>query len=298
MRIGITGASGFLGSEILAQAKEKGWEVVAFSRSASSIPGAEEVRSLQDRGKIDLTGLDAVIHLAGEPIVGWWTGEKKRRIYESRIDLTGDIVDGLEKIPPSRRPPVLVCASAIGFYGDRGDEWLDEESDVGFGFLSGVCLDWERAAERASHLGVRVVIPRIGIVLGDEGLLRRLRPIFRLGLGGRLGNGRQWMSWIHVRDLAALFLRTAEEPTLHGRVNCVSPEPVRNRDFTRAYAKTLGRPAMFPVPAFLLRKLPGGMSELFLSSQRVDPVVAKAFHFEFRHPTLESAFEDIENGSR
>jgi uncharacterized protein (TIGR01777 family) len=294
MKIGITGASGFLGGEILSQAKAKGWTVIAFSRSATAIPGADEVRSLADREQIDLNDLDAVIHLAGEPIVGLWTKEKKRRIHESRVDLTQDIVDALEKITRSRRPEVLVSASAIGFYGDRDDEWLDEESDVGFGFLSEVCRDWERTAEGAKRLGVRVVNPRIGIVLGEEGFLRRLRPIFRLGLGGHLGSGKQWMSWIHVEDLAGIFLKCVAESTIHGRVNCVTPEPVQNREFTKIYARILRRPAWFPVPRFLLNRLPGGMSELFLASQRVDPVVARAFQFEYRHASLESALEAVE----
>ena len=243
MRIGITGASGFLGGEILSQAVDKGWKVVAFSRSDKPIPGAEEVRTLEDREKIDLSELDAVIHLAGEPIVGLWTKEKKRRIHESRVDLTQDLVEAFERISRSRRPSVFVSASAVGFYGDRGDEWLDEESDLGFGFLPEVCRDWERTAEEATRLGVRVVTPRIGIVLGQEGFLKRLRPVFRMGLGGRLGSGKQWMSWIHVQDLAGIFLTCVEETTIHGRVNCVSPEPIQNRDFTRTYAKLLKRSA-------------------------------------------------------
>ncbi len=294
MKIGITGATGFLGSEIVSQAKEKGWEIVAFSRAAQAVLGADEVRSLADREQIDLSELDAVIHLAGEPIVGLWTKGKKRRIYNSRVDLTQDLVDAFEQITRSRRPSVLVCASAVGYYGDRGDEWLDEESDVGFGFLPEVCRDWERTSDQASRLGVRVVQPRIGIVLGREGFLKRLRPIFRWGLGGKLGSGTQWMSWIHVRDLANIFLTCVSESTIHGRVNCVSPEPVQNREFTRTYAKVLRRKAWFPVPEFILNRMPGGMAELFLASQRVDPVVMKAFQFDYQFPTIEEALKKVE----
>lgn len=296
MKIGITGASGFLGGEILSQAREKSWEVVAFSRSGNPVEGADETRSLEDRENINLEGLDGVIHLAGEPIVGLWTKDKKRRIRDSRIDLTGDLVQTMAGISRTRRPAVFVCASAVGYYGDRGDEWLDEETDPGFGFLPGLCREWEETAADATRLGVRVVHPRIGLVLGREGLLRRLRPIFRFGLGGRLGSGRQWMSWIHVEDLARLFLTCVEETRLHGRVNCVSPEPVRNREFTQVYASVLRRKAILPAPEWLLKSLPGGMGELFMASQRVDPVVAKAFGFDYSFPRLEEALRDIEDG--
>lgn len=295
MKIGVTGASGFLGTAIIAEARSRGWSVVAFSRNPDSdIEGVEEVRSLEDRENIDLTELDGVIHLAGEPIVGLWTREKKRRIRDSRIDLTSDLVDSIAKITRTRRPPVFVSASAIGYYGNQGDDWLDEESDVGFGFLPEVCRDWEAASQAAVRLGVRVVNPRIGIVLGDSGFLRNVRPIFKMGLGGRLGSGRQWMSWIHVSDLARIFADCVADTTIHGRVNCVSPEPVRNREFTAAYAKLLGRPAFFPVPRALLKSLPGGMGAIFLDRQRVDPVVMKAFGFEWEFSNLEDALGNVE----
>lgn len=296
MKIGITGARGFLGQAITTEANSRGWSVVAFSRSADkSIDGAEEVRSLLDREAIDVSGLDAVLNLAGEPIPGLWTKEKKRKIRDSRIDLTADLVDAIKRISRSRRPSVFVSASAIGYYGSRGDEWLDEESDVGFGFLSEVCRDWEAEAMAASRLGVRVVIPRIGLVLGDGGLLKRMRPVFKMGLGGRLGSGHQWMSWIHVEDLAAIFVDSIENAGVRGRVNCVSPHPVTNREFTATYARALGRPAFLPVPAFLLQRLPGGMGSLFLDSQRVDPVVMKAFDHDWKFSRLEEAFADIES---
>ena len=206
MKIGITGARGFLGQAITAEAKARCWTVVAFSRSADKpVEGTEEVRSLRDREAIDVAGIEAVINLAGEPIPGLWTKEKKRKIRESRIHITADLVEAMKRISRSRRPSVFVSASAIGYYGSRGDEWLDEESDLGFGFLSEVCRDWEAEAGAATKLGVRVVIPRIGLVLGEGGMLKKLRPVFRMGLGGRLGSGQQWMSWIHVEDLAKIF---------------------------------------------------------------------------------------------
>ena len=297
MKVGITGASGFLGSFIMGEGKRRGWTVVAFSRGDKPVEGADETRSLADPGSIDLADLDGLIHLAGEPIVGFWSKDKKRRIHESRVDLTTDLVEAMNQITRTRRPSVFVSASAIGYYGNRGDEWLDEESDVGFGFLPAVCRDWESASARAGKLGIRVVNPRIGLVMGREGFLKRLRTVFKLGLGGRLGSGNQWMSWIHVRDLARIFADCVENTGIHGRVNCVSSMPVTNREFTRIYARLLGRPAILPVPAFLLKRLPGGMGGLFLDSQRVEPVVMQSFNFEWDFPDLESALRDIESGT-
>lgn len=295
MNVGITGAGGFLGSAIIAEGKRRGWRVTAFSRNPSRpVEGADETRSLADPGAVDLEGLDALVHLAGEPVSALWTKDRKRRIHESRVDLTRDLVEAMERTTRGRRPAVMVSASAVGFYGDRGDEWLDEESDVGFGFLAGVCRDWEAASAPAVRLGVRVVNPRIGLVLGSGGFLQRIRPVFRLGLGGRLGSGRQWMSWIHLDDLARLFAECVENTTIHGPVNCVSPHPATNREFTRVYARVLGRKAFFPVPSGVLERLPGGMGRLFLDSQRVDPVSMKSHGFRWEFPDLESALRDLE----
>lgn len=295
MKVGITGASGFLGSAIIEEGRRRGWSVVAFSRRADRpVVGADEVRPFADIAGINLNELDALIHLAGEPITGWWSKDKKRKIRGSRVDLTRGIVEAITAISRSRRPSVFVSASAIGYYGDRSDEWLDEESDVGFGFLAGVCRDWESASARGENLGVRIVNPRIGLVLGHGGFLKKVRTIFKLGLGGRLGRGYQWMSWIHVQDLARIFAECVENPGIHGRVNCVSPNPATNREFTTCFARVLGRKAIFPVPAFLLNRLPGGMGRLFLDSQRVEPVVMKSFDFEWNFPDLEAALRDIE----
>jgi len=295
MKVGITGASGFLASAIIGEGKRRGWSVVAFSRNpARSVDGADEMRSLADAGEVDLGDLDALIHLAGEPISALWTKDRKRRILESRVDLTSDLVEAIAAITRSRRPGVFVSASAIGYYGDRADEWMEEDADVGFGFLARVCRDWEAASAKAAKLGVRVVNPRIGLVLGHGGFLKKLRPIFRLGLGGRLGSGRQWMSWIHVEDVARIFADCVENPSIHGAVNVVAPHPATNREFTAVYARVLGRKAWFPVPAFLLKRLPGGMGRLFLDGQRVEPSVMKAFGFEWRYPDLESALRSLE----
>lgn len=297
MKIGITGARGFLGTAVAAEAANRGWEVVAFSRNADKpIEGVVEVRSLADTEAIDVSELDAIIHLAGEPIVGFWNREKKRQILESRTDLTSDLVDSIARVSRSRRPEGLISVSAIGYYGNRGDEWLDEEADVGFGFLPLVCREWEAASQSAGKLGVRLVNPRMGLVLGKGGFLKRVRPVFKLGLGGKLGSGNQWMSWIHVTDAARILLECAENQGIRGRVNCVSPNPVRNREFTSIYAGVLGRIALLPVPAFILKRLPGGMGQLFLDSQRVVPAVMKAFGFEWRFEELREALREVEGG--
>jgi hypothetical protein len=254
----------------------------------------DEVRSLADTEAIDVSELDVIIHLAGEPIVGFWTREKKRRILESRTDLTADLVASIAKVSRSRRPEGLVSVSAIGFYGSRGDEWLDEEADVGFGFLPVVCREWEDASQPVLKLGVRLVNPRIGVVLGQGGFLKRVRSVFKLGLGGKLGNGNQWMSWIHVTDAARILLECAENQGIRGRVNCVAPNPVQNREFTSIYSSVLGRVAVIPVPAFLLKKLPGGMGQLFLDSQRVLPSMMKAFGFEWQFEALRNALLEVE----
>ncbi len=296
MKVGITGASGFLGSAVIEEGKRRGWTIVAFSRRVDrAVFGADEMRSLADPGAVDLNDLNAIVHLAGEPIAAFWTRDRKRRIQESRVDLTRDLVETIAAVSRTRRPSVLVSASAIGIYGDRGDEWLDEESDVGFGYLAGVCRDWERASAPAVGLGVRLVNPRIGLVLGREGFLKRLRLVFKFGLGGRLGRGDQWMSWIHLRDLARLLADCVENEGIQGRVNCVAPNPATNREFTTCYARVLRRKAVFPVPAFVLKRLPWGMGQLFLDSQRVDPVVMKSFGFQWEFPDLESALADVEN---
>lgn len=297
MKVGITGASGFLGSAVSREAMQRGWDVVAFSRNplwALDRQGEMQVRSLGPDAGVNVEELDAVVHLAGEPIASLWTKKRLQRIRESRVDLASDLVAAIADLPPEKRPSVLVSASAVGYYGDRGNERLDEENDRGFGFIPDLCQAWENAALKATKLGVRVVILRIGLVLGQGGLLQRLRPIFRLGLGGRMGSGRQWMSWIHVSDLAGLVAECVANPSLHGVVNAVSPTPVTNREFTATYAKVLNRWDLLPVPGLALKCLPRGMVHLFLDSQRVEPVVSLAFEYPFRYRQLEPTLCEIE----
>jgi uncharacterized protein (TIGR01777 family) len=234
---------------------------------------------------------DAIVHLAGEPVAQRWTAEVKRRIRESRVEGTRRLVEALSALP--RRPGVLVTASAVGYYGARGDELLDESSPPGAGFLPEVCVAWENEAQAAAALGMRVATIRIGVVLDARGgaLARMLLP-FRLGAGGRLGSGQQWMSWIHLADLAEQFRFALENPVT-GVWNGVAPVAVTNREFTKELAQALHRPALLPVPALALKIAFGEMSEVLLESQHVAPRAAQAAGFRFRFPQLGPALADL-----
>lgn len=238
-------------------------------------------------------GCQAVFHLAGEPVAeGRWTKAKKANIRDSRVEGTKHLVEALREL--ERRPEVLVSASAVGIYGSRGDEVLAESATAAEGFLADVCRAWEAEALAAEDLGMRVVTIRIGLVLGAQGgALARMLPLFKLCAGGRLGHGRQWMPWIHVDDLAALFLYCAQSETLSGAVNGSAPDPVTNRHFTKALASAVGRPALFPAPAFALRVGLGEFSEVLLASQRAVPDKALSAGFEFEHPTIETALQGL-----
>ena len=240
-----------------------------------------------------LESCDVVFHLAGEPVAeGRWNAAKKRRIRDSRVLGTRNLVAGLRALPEP--PPVLVSASAVGFYGSRRNEVLDESSGRGTGFLAEVCEEWESEARQAESFGMRVVTVRIGLVLGREGgALGRMLPLFRLGGGGRLGDGRQWMPWIHVQDLARLLVFAAENKSLNGAVNGVSPRPVTNREFTAALGRAVRRPALFPAPAFALRLALGEFAEVLLGSQRALPRAATEAGFKFRYGTIDSALGSL-----
>lgn len=239
-----------------------------------------------------LDGCDTVLHLAGEPVAeGRWTAAKKERIRDSRVVGTRHLVDGLRAMESP--PDVLVSASAVGYYGDRNEDELTEQSLAQGGFLADVCLEWEHEALKAEECGMRVVTIRIGLVLGRGGALGRMLPLFKLGLGGRLGSGNQWVPWIHVQDLVKLFVFAAENDALRGPVNGVSPNPVRNRAFTKALGSAVNRPTLFPAPAFALRLGLGGFAEVLLASQRVEPKAALDAGFEFEYPTISSALAAI-----
>ena len=281
LRIGITGVTGFIGSHVAAEARNRGHQITGFSRSGRS----DRLFSVEQ--PVDCSGLDAVIHLAGESILGLWTARKKKRIMESRTAGTRSVVEGMRRAPV--RPRVLVCASAVGFYGNTGDSIHDESAGSGSGFLSEVAQAWELEARKATELGARVVCLRIGFVIGKGGAMRLIRPVFRWGLGGNLGNGRQWMSGIHVEDVAGMAVWAAENNAIHGPVNAVMPEPFRNSDFTKAVAQAVHRPAVLPAPAFAIRGLLGGLSGLLLDSVRVVPHVASAGGYTWRFPRLQEA---------
>ena len=292
MKIGITGATGLIGSTFGRLASENGHEIVGFTRSGKADrPWVKEWRPFGS--KLDTSGCDALVHLAGESLMGVWTPGKKKKIWESRVDATRSIVGGLVKAPGQIR--VLLCASGAGYYGDRCEEVLTEQSVRGNGFLSDLCGEWEAAAAKAGAVGVRVVHLRTGMVLGaGGGAFPLLRRVFNLGLGGRLGDGKQWMPWIHLDDEARLMLSCIENGAARGAVNHVAPGSVTNADFTTALAKQLKRPAFFHVPAFALRLLMREMAvEMLLPSQRVKPQAALDLGFTFRHPELDSALRSL-----
>ena len=286
----VSGASGPIGAALLPALIERGYQVVRLVRRASAGEGQIAWDPAQPLRPQSVSGFEAAVHLAGESVVGRWTEAKKRRILESRVQGTRHLAEALAEAP--LRPRVLVSASATGYYGDRGDEVLTEASPPGKGFLAEVCRAWERAVEPAERAGIRAVQLRIGIVLSrDGGALQKMLAPFRLGAGGTMGNGRQWWSWIDVRDLVGA-IDYALTSTLAGPVNLVSPQPVTNREFTRTLGAVLSRPAIFPMPAFAARLVFGQMAdELLLASQRVEPAKLIAGGYSFQHTELEAALE-------
>jgi uncharacterized protein (TIGR01777 family) len=293
--IAITGASGLVGSALAASLREQGRRVVSLVRGEAT--EADTIRWSPHAGLIEpeaLDGVDTVVHLAGESIAeGRWTPEKKQRIRESRVEGTRALAQSLAGLPSP--PEALLCASAIGYYGHRGDAVLDESSAAGQGFLPEVCLEWEDAAGPAAEAGIRVAHLRIGIVLSERGgaLAKMLLP-FKLGAGGVLGRGNQWMSWISLEDLVRVFESVVENPDLEGPINCVAPSPVTNREFTKTLGRALGRPTFLPAPEFALRLGLGEMADaLLLASTRVVPDRLQEHGFAFSHPDLDSALRSI-----
>lgn len=300
-KVVVTGATGLIGSKLLLVLLARGYRVTVLTRNperarAENYLPVEFAPWNPQAGEPPLEALDgafAVVHLAGEPVAGSrWTAQRKRDILDSRVLGTRHLVAALGKL--RRKPTCLVSSSAIGFYGNRGDETLTEASSVGAGFLPEVCRAWEQEAFEAEAQGVRTVALRTGIVLDPEGgALAQMLPPFRLGFGGPLGGGRQWMSWIHVNDLVDLILHAIEVPSLRGPVNGVAPAPARNADFGRALGAALGRPAFVPTPAIAVKLLFGEMSEIVLASQRVEPRAALESGFRFAHPDLQRALNQM-----
>jgi uncharacterized protein len=296
MRIGITGATGLIGKAVGSIAVASGHQVVAYSRQGAKtpLPFPAERRFVDTSADLPLdpSGLDVLIHLAGESILGYWTSRRKDRIRDSRVHLTQGIVRCLAADPG---PPIaLLSGSAVGYYGDCGDVVLDESSPPGQDFLAQLCVDWEAAALRAQGTGSRVVLLRTGLVLGAAGgawpLLRR---VFACGLGGRLGKGQHWQPWIHLDDVAAMILWAAENPKVTGPINLVSPNPVQNGNLTRDLGSRLRRPAFMHVPAVALRLVLGEFGQMLLSSQRALPKKSCNDGFHFAYPNHASAISAL-----
>lgn len=296
MKILITGASGLIGRAVCARLSRDGHHLVTTSRRPAR-DGRGDVHEWNPQaGPIPaaaIEGVDAVIHLAGEPVAGGrWTAEMKRRIRDSRVAGTRNLVAGIAAA--GARPRALISASAVGYYGDRGEEELDESSPPGEGFLSEVCVEWEREALAARSSSLRVALVRIGPVLArDGGALEKMLPAFRLGLGARLGDGRHWFPWIHIDDVTGIICHALENERIEGPINAVAPGLVRNAEFTAALARELHRPAFLSAPGFALNLLMGEMASVVLMSQRVVPRRASETQYRFKFPELEAALSDL-----
>lgn len=294
-RILATGSSGPIGAALLPALRSADYDVTRLVRGPASREHEISWDPLQPVAPESVSGFDAVIHLAGETIANRWSEAKKARIRDSRVLGTRNLATALANA--SHPPRVLMTASAIGYYGNRGEEVLTEDSPSGQGFLAGVCREWEAASQSAAAAGIRTLHLRFGLVLsGAGGALPKMLLPFRLGLGGRIGSGRQWWSWIAVQDIAGAVLHLLKSE-ISGAVNLVSPNPVSNADFTRGLGRALSRPTFFPMPAFVARAAFGEMGqELLLSSQRVEPGRLLASGYAFRYPELAGALQMILGG--
>jgi uncharacterized protein len=288
MKITITGASGMIGAKLVERLRARGDEVTTLSRKPSS-PGAVAWQPEDEPAPAAaLAGRDSVIHLAGENVAQRWSDDAKRRIRSSRELGTRHLVAGIEAADP--RPRVLVSSSAVGIYGPHGDEELDEQTPAGNDFLAEVCVVWEREAERAAALGLRVVMVRTGVVLDQGGgALAKMLPFFKLGVGGPVAGGEQYMPWIHVDDVVGLYLAALDGDAWNGPVNASAPRPVTNKTFSQALGRALHRPAFAPVPGVAVRTLYGEMAEIVTKGQRVIPRRAQELGFAFEHEDLDEA---------
>jgi uncharacterized protein len=304
MRVFVTGATGFIGRALVPLLQREGHSVVAWARSESrarSLLGTDvEILAAESGSQAlanALSRCDAVVNLAGEPLMGGrWTAARRVILRESRVGTTDLLVRAIEAASP--RPGVLVSGSAVGYYGDRADERLSETAAPGSDFLSHLCQEWEAAAQKAETLGVRVVLLRTGVVLGRAGgALAQMLPPFRLGAGGPIGSGRQFLPWIHLHDLAKIISVTLVDSRYRGPVNGVAPEEVTSRGFAKALGRALRRPAILPLPSLLVRVIFGKAATVLLASQRVEPKALAQARFEYEFPTLDAALKDILGGS-
>jgi uncharacterized protein (TIGR01777 family) len=299
MRVTVTGATGLIGPRLVRSLQARGDEVTVLSRdptrAKATLPGAVAVRwdPMREPAPAEaLQGRDAVVHLAGEGIAQRWTKSAKQAIRESRVIGTRELVRGLASLGESERPGALVSSSGIGYYGAHGDEPIDEEAPAGLDFLAQVCVAWEEEARAAERLGVRVVRLRTGVVLDPGGgALGKMLPPFKLGIGGPVAGGAQYIPWIHVDDVVGIAVAAIEGAQWHGAVNATAPEPQRNRDFSKALGKALRRPSLLPVPGVALRLLYGEMAAIVTRGARALPARALMNGYEFRYPQLDAALQ-------
>lgn len=291
-RVVIYGAGGFIGKGLASMLSAEGWEVIGVSRKGTG--DAAGISKWTTPAEADLSNCDAVVNLSGEPIDQRWTEKNKRAFHSSRIGVTSDIVKKISALNEEHRPKFLLNASAVGYYGGRGDEVLDETATRGEGYLADLCAEWEEAALPAEALGVRVARLRIGVVLGRGGkAFEKLLTVFKAGIGGRLGNGKQWTPWIHVDDLRRAIVFSLNHPDLHGAVNGTAPNPETNAKLTCKLAKAVRRLVFFPVPGFALKLAFSGFGGALLEGQRAVPKQLLQAGFEFRFGKLEDALQDL-----
>ena len=292
-RILVSGVSGPIGAALLPPFKTRGYEITRMVRG--SVTGEDQIAwdPAKPIAPAAVSGFDAVIHLAGESIVGRWTDDKKKKIRDSRVVGTTALAEALARAKD--KPQVFVCSSAIGYYGNRGDEVLNEESAPGEGFLPDVCREWEAATKAAIDAGIRTVQMRTGVVLSPKGgALGKMLTPFKMGVGGKIGDGRQWMSWIDVQDMVGAIHHILKSDLLQGPVNMVAPKPVTNAEFTKTLASVLSRPTIVPMPAFVVKLAFGEMGEtVLLGSQRVEPAQLVASGYPFRFSDLRASLENI-----
>jgi uncharacterized protein (TIGR01777 family) len=310
MRVAVTGATGLIGRRVVAALRRRGDEVTALSRDPERALNTLEragAPAVPDSGSLQavawdpaakpapaqaLAGRDAIVHLAGEEIAQRWSASAKEKIRASRVQGTRNLVAGIAALPQSGRPRTLVSGSAIGYYGPHGDEPLDEETQPGLGFLAQTCVAWEAEANAATELGLRVVTVRTGVVLDRAGgALAKMLPPFKLGVGGPVAGGRQYVSWIEPADLAGIVLAALDDERFSGAMNATAPEPVRNAELAKALGRALRRPALLPVPGMALRALYGEMSEVVTTGARVVPAKALMNGYEFRYAQLDEALQ-------
>src|SRR4051794_27084043 len=299
MNVTITGATGLIGTKLVRVLRDRGDDVTVLSRSPEKAQAALGVSAVAwdplagPAPAEALRGRDAIVHLAGEPVAQRWNDAVKRRIRESRETGTRNLVAGVSALGDAERPGVLVSSSAVGYYGKHGDEPVPESTPAGDDFLAEVCVAWEREADAAADLGLRVVKIRTGVVLDKTGgALKTMLPPFRLGVGGPVAGGHQYLPWIHVDDLVGLYVRALDDAAWSGPYNGAAPEPVTNKDFSKALGRALHRPAVAPVPALAIRLLYGDMAEIVTEGQRAVPERALEAGFAFQHPDLDEALAD------